>query len=164
MSKSAWSRLNSLLAIFCRTSPYFAALTHPCYLPLFLQPIDLAAQLIGVHFLVDGHCPGAGQLLAQNAAPPELRDAMDLAYLTGQRLADTIKMAGTDIIDDCLLVRHNKRSKWLRTRLWDGEAATGLRVFLDGLLERRVLAGIRTSTLLTNVTGLRMSAAMLRNR
>ncbi|KTT24224.1 integrase [Pseudomonas oryzihabitans] len=99
-----------------------------------------------------------------SAAPPELRDAMDLAYLTGQRPADTIKMASTDIVDDCLLVRQNKRGKWLRIRLRDGEVATGLGVFLEGLLERRALAGIRTSTLITNATGLRMSAAMLRNR
>lgn len=98
------------------------------------------------------------------AAPPELRDAMDLAYLTGQRPADTIKMATTDITGDYLLVGQNKTDKRLRIRLRDGEAATGLGVFLDGLMERRALAGIRTSTLITNANGLRMSAAMLRNR
>lgn len=75
------------------------------------------------------------------AAPPELRDAMDLAYLTGQRPADTIKMATTDIAGGYLLVGQNKTDKRLRIRLRDGEAATGLGVFLEGLMERRALAG-----------------------
>lgn len=38
-------------------------MTNP--LPLSLQQIDLAAQPIGDHLLVDGHRPGRGQLLAK---------------------------------------------------------------------------------------------------
>lgn len=37
-------------------------------------------------------------------------------------------------------------------------------LFLDNLLERRSLNGIKTSTLITNASGLRMSQQMLRNR
>lgn len=55
-----------------------------------------------------------------------VRDAMDLAYLTGQR--------------------------------------TGPGTFIDDLLERRKLAGITSSRLITNPDGVRLSYAMLRNR
>lgn len=51
------------------------------------------------------------------AAPSELKDAMDLAYFTGQRPADVLKMAFTDIKDGALEVRQNKTSKFLRILL-----------------------------------------------
>jgi integrase len=47
-----------------------------------------------------------------------LRDAMDLAYLTGQRPADVLRMAETDLRDGVLQVRQGKtrhavaRSRW----------------------------------------------------
>jgi integrase len=40
----------------------------------------------------------------------------------------------------------------------------GTRSFLDGLLERRALNGIKGPHLITNASGLRMSYPMLRNR
>ncbi|MCP2226530.1 integrase [Pseudomonas silensiensis] len=49
-------------------------------------------------------------------------------------------------------------------RLHDGTDASGLSTFLDGLLERKAMAGIRSSSLITNQGGLRMSYPMLRNR
>jgi len=52
----------------------------------------------------------------------------------------------------------------LRIRLHDGATASSLSTFLDELRERRAMAGIRTSSLITNKNGLRMSYAMLRNR
>lgn len=97
-------------------------------------------------------------------AVQELRDAMDLAYLTGQRPADSIKPTLSDLADDHMLVDQGKTGKRLRIRLRDGDEPTGLGLFIEGLLERRALAGIRTSTLITNPTGLRLSYAMLRNR
>lgn len=39
----------------------------------------------------------------------ELKDAMDLAYLTGQRPADVLKMRFTDIRDGSLEVQQNKK-------------------------------------------------------
>lgn len=94
----------------------------------------------------------------------ELRDAMDLAYLTGQRPADTLKACTGDLSGEFLLVAQGKTNKKLRIRLYDGERATGLGQFIDGLLERRKLAGITSSRLITNAGGLRMSYAMMRNR
>lgn len=94
----------------------------------------------------------------------ELKDAMDLAYLTGQRPADSIKPTTGDLTDEFMLVSQGKTGKKLRIRLRNGEELTGLGVFIEGLLERRREAGIRSSALITNSTGLRMSYAMLRNR
>ncbi|MDG9930339.1 MULTISPECIES: integrase [unclassified Pseudomonas] len=98
-------------------------------------------------------------------AVQELRDAMDLAYLTGQRPADSIKPILADLTKEHMLVAQGKTTKRLRIRLRsdDGEL-TGLGRFIEGLLERRKLAGIRSSPLITNPNGLRLSYAMLRNR
>ncbi len=97
-------------------------------------------------------------------AVQELKDAMDMAYLTGQRPADTIKAAMGDIAGDFLLVCQGKTNRRLRIRLLHDGQATGLGQFIDRLLERRALAGIRSSRLITNASGLRLSQAMLRNR
>lgn len=50
------------------------------------------------------------------------RDALDLAYLTGQRPADTLKCDERDIRDGVLYVRQNKTSRKLRI-LIEGELA-----------------------------------------
>ncbi|QHD01011.1 integrase [Pseudomonas sp. S04] len=97
-------------------------------------------------------------------APPELKDAMDLAYLTGQRAADVLKASTADLNNGFLMVGQGKTEKRLRIRLHDGLDASGLSTFLDALLERKAMAGIRSSSLITNQAGLRMSYAMLRNR
>jgi len=49
----------------------------------------------------------------------ELKDAMDLAYLTGQRPGDILKMTFHDIKDGALEVKQNKTGKKLRI-LFDG--------------------------------------------
>lgn len=97
-------------------------------------------------------------------APQELKDAMDLAYLTGQRPGDVLKTSDTDISNGFLMVGQGKTEKRLRIRLHNGSLATELSVFLDALFDRRSAAGIKTSRLITNQAGLRMSYAMLRNR
>jgi len=94
----------------------------------------------------------------------ELRDAMDMAYLSGQRPADCLKPTTGDISDDYLHVAQGKGGKRLRIRLRENGELTGLGAFIETLLERRSLAGIRTSTLITNANGLRMSGRMMRNR
>lgn len=50
-------------------------------------------------------------------ASQAVRDAMDLAYLTGQRPADVLKMRETDIRDGMLSVKQGKTGKTLRLRL-----------------------------------------------
>ena len=97
-------------------------------------------------------------------AAQELKDAMDLAYLTGQRPADVLKIAATDLNNGFLLIGQGKTEKRLRLRLEDGGIPSGLSTFIDDLLERRAVNGVKTSTLITNSSGLRMSQQMLRNR
>ena len=97
-------------------------------------------------------------------AAQELKDAMDLAYLTGQRPADVLKIAATDLNNGFLLIGQGKTEKRLRLRLEDAGIQSGLSTFIDDLLERRTLCGVKTSTLITNSSGLRMSQQMLRNR
>ena len=66
-------------------------------------------------------------------APIELRDAMDLSYLTGQRPADVLKMAETDIRDGALEVKQNKTRRRLRILI---DNADGTRTELGQLLDR----------------------------
>ncbi|MCF5709164.1 hypothetical protein GIV19_17980 [Pseudomonas syringae] len=58
--------------------------------------------------------------------PQELRDAMDLAYLAGQRPADVIKASTHDLLEEYLTVGQGKTGKRLRIRLFDGEQRSGL--------------------------------------
>ncbi|MBT9263552.1 tyrosine-type recombinase/integrase [Pseudomonas sp. MG-9] len=97
-------------------------------------------------------------------ARQDLRDAMDLAYLTGQRAADVLKASTTDLNNGFLMVGQGKTEKRLRIKLYDGDTETDLCIFINGLLDRRVQAGVKTSILITNQAGLRMSYNMLRNR
>ncbi|MGA3825376.1 tyrosine-type recombinase/integrase [Pseudomonas chlororaphis] len=97
-------------------------------------------------------------------AVQELKDAMDLAYLTGQRPADVLKIAATDLNNGFLLIGQGKTEKRLRLRLEEAGVQSGLSAFIEDLQERRAINGIRTSTLITNASGLRMSQQMLRNR
>lgn len=89
---------------------------------------------------------------------------MDLAYLTGQRPADVLKVATTDLDAEFLMVKQGKTAKKLRLRLEDEGVQSGLSAFINDLQERRALSGIKTSRLITNTSGLRMSQQMLRNR
>lgn len=66
-------------------------------------------------------------------APIELRDAMDLSYLTGQRPGDVLKMAETDIRDGALEVKQNKTQRRLRILI---DNADGTRTELGQLLDR----------------------------
>jgi integrase len=97
-------------------------------------------------------------------AVQELKDAMDLAYLTGQRPADVLKTAETDLNNGFLMVGQGKTEKRLRIRLDEAGSESDLSIFINGLLERKSYKGIKTSTLITNTSGLRMSQQMLRNR
>ncbi|MGY3025769.1 integrase [Pseudomonas lurida] len=97
-------------------------------------------------------------------AVQELKDAMDLAYLTGQRPADVLKVATTDLNAGFLVVKQGKTEKKLRLRLEDAGVQSALSTFINDLQERRALASIKTSRLITNTSGLRMSQQMLRNR
>lgn len=62
----------------------------------------------------DAYIEDADYKAIWTAANETLRDAMDLAYLTGQRPADVLKMMESDIRDDVLRVRQNKTGTKLR--------------------------------------------------
>lgn len=64
-------------------------------------------------------------------APPVLQDAMDLAYLTGQRPSDVLKMTRQDIRDGCLWVVQNKTGVRMGIRV-EGE----LKAVLERILTR----------------------------
>lgn len=59
-------------------------------------------------------------------AASELRDAMDLAYLTGQRPADVLSMRSADCDDEYLQVAQGKTSKKLRIELRSGDQVNHL--------------------------------------
>lgn len=70
-------------------------------------------------------------------AKVELRDAMDLAYLTGQRPADVLRMSETDIRNAALEVRQGKTQKYLRILLdRDDGTRTELGILLDRIRAR----------------------------
>ena len=92
----------------------------------------------------------------------ELKDAMDLAYLTGQRPADVLAIKKTSIVGGFLVVGQNKTSKKLRIRLELDGIKTDLGLLVDALLVK--VGGNISPYLVVNDGGLRVSGRMLRNR
>lgn len=98
-------------------------------------------------------------------AASELRDAMDLAYLTGQRPSDVLSMRATDVIGDYLHVAQGKTSKKLRIQLLNSEASSnGLGVLILRLLEQRKARAVRNPYLIVTEDGRNVTKAMLRLR
>lgn len=95
-------------------------------------------------------------------APQELKDAMDLAYLTGQRPADVLVMRRDDIEGGFLMVQQNKTGKRLRIRVTTNGEVNSLGKLLSQIAERN--AKLVTSYLIVSKTGRRMTATMLRKR
>ena len=90
-----------------------------------------------------------------------LQDAMDLAYLTGQRPADVLKFRQSDIIDDALTLRQGKTSKRLRILLTDD---TGQRTDLGRLIDRIRGRAVTSVFLLSTDNGRALTRGMLRLR
>ena len=95
-------------------------------------------------------------------APQELKDAMDLAYLTGQRPADVLMMRKDDVETGFLMVQQNKTGKRLRIRVNSDGQVNSLGKLLSQIAERN--ARLVTSYLTVSKTGRRMTATMLRKR
>lgn len=68
-----------------------------------------------------------------DCAEPALRDALDLAYLTGQRPADVLKMSRNDMRDGALTVVQNKTGAKLRV-----EIVGELNVVIERIKARKV--------------------------
>ncbi|MFZ6780410.1 tyrosine-type recombinase/integrase [Undibacterium sp. Ji83W] len=93
---------------------------------------------------------------AQGSAP--LRDAMDLAYLTGQRPADALRMSEDDIIDGCLIITQSKTKQPLRISI-AGELAE----LMARILARKASYKSICGGLLINANGMPLTPAVLRN-
>lgn len=93
-------------------------------------------------------------------ASPELRDAMDLAYLTGQRPGDVLAMREADIVDGYLQVNQSKTTKKLRIVL----EGTALGELVERLLERRRQLAVRGPWLIVTDEAIRVTQPMLRRR
>lgn len=93
------------------------------------------------------------------AADQPTRDAMDLAYLTGQRPADTLKFAESDIRGGELWVEQGKRGKKLRITL-SGELAA----IIDQIRARKLACKSKCDWLIVNEVGERLTRDALRFR
>jgi integrase len=94
-----------------------------------------------------------------NESTQPLKDAIDLAYLTGQRPGDTIAMSETHLIDGELYVKQGKTNSKLRI------AVTGeLEVLINRILERKKTYKVRTLQLICTETGRPISQNALRLR
>lgn len=92
-------------------------------------------------------------------ASAPVRDAMDLAYLTGQRPADALKMTEHDIIDGHLIVTQEKTKQPLRIQIV-GELAA----LLARIQVRKASCKVKTAALLVNLNGKRLTGPALRTQ
>ena len=97
-------------------------------------------------------------LVYQHAEQP-LRDALDLFYLTGQRIADTLKMDERDIRANRLAVKQSKTNAKRRIEI-TGE----LKIVIDRIMARKDGHKIRTSRLIVMDNGQPMTSSLLRGR
>jgi integrase len=111
-------------------------------------------------FYADEHIWGA----VYSQACLELKDAMDLAYLTGQRPSDVRTTRVRDISEGFLAVAQAKGGKKLRIRLTTDGKTNQLGMLINKLLEQRRLWGIKGPYLITTETGHQLSGSMLRRR
>lgn len=93
------------------------------------------------------------------AANQPLRDAMDLAYLTGQRPADVLRMAETDLRDGFIEVEQDKTGKRLRIAV-KGE----LKALLDRMTEAKKKHAVHSLALVCTENGRSLTASAMRQR
>jgi len=93
------------------------------------------------------------------SADQALRDAMDLAYLTGQRPADTLALDEGDIKDGLLEVRQGKTRKKLRIVV-QGE----LEAVIARIRDRKVSCHATSTRLIVNERGQPLGRSGLRSR
>lgn len=98
------------------------------------------------------------ELLKQHADAP-LRDALDLAYLTGQRPADTLRMDERDVRDGVLQVHQGKTGARIRMQI-TGE----LVAVIKRIAERKAAMVVRSTRLVVDERGRALRSAALRYR
>lgn len=92
----------------------------------------------------------------------ELKDAMDLNYLTGQRPADVLKMRRADIKDGAIEVQQNKTKKRLRILLDIDGVRTELGKVIDRIRNRE--RKVTSTFLIATPTGNPLNQGTLRVR
>lgn len=90
------------------------------------------------------------------AGSQPLRDAMDLAYLTGQRPSDTVAMNARNIQDGKLVFKQGKTGKKMRI-LIEGE----LEKLFERIEKRKATYKIVTASLIVNMHGMPMTQGVL---
>lgn len=92
-------------------------------------------------------------------APPDLKDAMDLAYYIGQRPGDLLDMTLVRIRDGMLEYRQNKTGTAQRIAMTGGLAEV-----IERIQTRKAEHKVSSLFLLVNERGQKMTRAMLRSR
>lgn len=92
-------------------------------------------------------------------ATDPVRDAMDLAYLCGQRSADTLKMSESHIQDAEISIRQGKTNKRLRISVIGGLSAV-----LERIKARKKKFKVRSLALIVNEEGQALTASALDGR
>jgi len=87
------------------------------------------------------------------------QDAMDLAWLAGQRPGDSLRFKETDIKDGALWVTQGKTKAKVRV-----EIVGKLKAVIDRITARKATYKIRSLNLVVNETGQALSASALDNR
>lgn len=95
-------------------------------------------------------------------APQELKDAMDLAYLTGQRPADVIAMNEGDVEGDYLTVQQGKTGRRLRILMQVDGIKNSLGMLIEDICTRNKQHS--STRFILNASGRQVSQEMLRNR
>ena len=87
-------------------------------------------------------------------ASQSLKDALDMAYLSGQRPADVLKMRVTDIRDNLLTVKQGKTGKTLRIKLnHDDGTKNGLGLKVEEIMERKRLSKVADTAMIVAMGG-----------
>ncbi len=94
-----------------------------------------------------------------DAADIPLRDALDLAYLTGQRPADVLKLDESDIKKGELWVKQDKRGKKLRITI-EGEFAQ----LIERIQIRKQGYKVTSTALIVDENGKRLTQSTLRSK
>ncbi|WP_439895386.1 site-specific integrase [Pseudomonas syringae] len=97
--------------------------------------------------------------LVYEKADPGLRDAMDLAYLTGQRVTDTRLLDERDIRGGEIWITQGKTKAKRRIQI-TGELAE----LIQRIMSRKATYKVRSTQLIVSSDGRGMTSAMLRNR
>lgn len=97
------------------------------------------------------------QVYAHAAQP--LRDAMDIAYLTGQRPSDVLKITERDIVDGALCITQNKTGAKLRISI-EGE----LQIVLARIAARKAASTVHSLYLITTPAGQSLNLRTLQSQ